>query len=67
LVISFFTFLLIGSSKIVNYFESKPQVTAFFKDEAKQEDINSLKVSFDNSAKVASTKFVSKRRSVKNI
>ena len=65
LVVSYFTFLLVGSSKIVSYFESKPQVTAFFKDEAKQEDINVLKNSFDKSSEVASTKFVSKDEALK--
>src|SRR3989344_1479249 len=39
LVVSFFTFLLTGSSKIINFFESKPQVTAFFKNEAKQSEM----------------------------
>ena len=38
LTISFFTFLLSGSSRVINFFESKPQVTAFFKNEAKQSD-----------------------------
>ena len=42
LVFSFFIFILAGSSKVINYFESKPQVTAFFKDEAKQADIDAL-------------------------
>ncbi|HZJ18617.1 MAG TPA: permease-like cell division protein FtsX [Patescibacteria group bacterium] len=60
LTISFFTFLLLGSSKIVNFFESKPQVTAFFKNEAKQADIDSLKAGLEASSKVASVKFVSK-------
>jgi|SRR5665811_441597 len=60
LTISFFTFLLLGSSKIVNFFESKPQVTAFFKNEAKQADIDSLKTNLEASSKVASVKFVSK-------
>ncbi|OGH08689.1 MAG: hypothetical protein A2152_00685 [Candidatus Levybacteria bacterium RBG_16_35_6] len=65
LVISYFTFLLVGSSKIVNYFESKPQVTAFFKDEAKQQDMDSLRSQFDRSTSVASTKFVSKDEALK--
>jgi len=65
LVISCFTFLLVGSSKIVNYFESKPQVTAFFRNEAKQQDINSLKASLEASGKVASTKFISKDDALK--
>lgn len=61
LVISFFTFLLVGSSKIVAYFESKPQVTAFFRNEAKQEDINSLENKLKDESRVSSVKFVSKK------
>ncbi len=65
LVVSFFTFLIGGSSKIVNYFESKPQVTAFFKNEARQTDINALENSLQSTGKVASVKFVSKEEALK--
>ena len=65
LVISFFTFLIGGSSKIVNYFESKPQVTAFFKSEAKQSDINTLENDLQSSGKIASVKYVSKEEALK--
>lgn len=61
LVISFFVFLLFGSSKIVEYFESKPQVTAFFRNEAKQSDINALENKLKEDSKVSSVKFVSKK------
>jgi cell division transport system permease protein len=65
LAISFFTFLLVGSSKVINYFESKPQVTAFFKNEAKQADIDSLGNQLKATGKVASVKFVSKDDALK--
>ncbi len=65
LVISFFTFILFGSSKVVSYFESKPQVTAFFRNEAKQADINLLEDSLRSTKKVASVKFVSKQDALK--
>lgn len=64
LVVSFFTFLLVGSSKIVNFFESKPQVTAFFKNDAPQADINSLENQLSQSGKVASIKYVSKENAL---
>ena len=60
LAISAFTFLFYGSSKIITFFGSKPQVTAFFKDDAKQEDIEVLKASLMQSGTIASVKFVSK-------
>jgi cell division transport system permease protein len=65
LAISFFTFLLVGSSKVINYFESKPQVTAFFKNEAKQSDINQLENQLQTTGKIASIKFVSKEEALK--
>lgn len=65
LAISFFTFLLVGSSKVINYFESKPQVTAFFKNEAKQSDINQLQSQLQSTGRVASIKFVSKDEALK--
>jgi cell division transport system permease protein len=65
LVVSFFTFLLTGSSEIINYFESKPQVTAFFKNDAKQSDINSLQNKLSVTGKIASIKYVSKQEALK--
>lgn len=65
LFISFFTFLLYGSSKAINYFESRPQVTAFFKNEVKQADIDNLKNDLSATNKVAGIKFVSKQDALK--
>jgi cell division transport system permease protein len=65
LAISFFTFLLAGSSKVIDYFESKPQVTAFFKNEAKPQDITALQNQLLATGKVASVKFVSKTDALK--
>ena len=65
LFISFFTFLLFGSSKAISYFESRPQVTAFFKNEVKQSDIDNLKNQLMATNKVASVKFVSKEDALK--
>ncbi len=64
LAVSIFSFVAIGSSRIITYFESKPQVTAFFKDEAKQENIDALKEQIKATGKVASMKFVSKKEAL---
>jgi cell division transport system permease protein len=64
LVISFFVFLLVGSSKIITFFESKPQVTAFFNNEASQEEINSLQNQLSQRSEIASIKFVSKEQAL---
>lgn len=65
LAISFFTFLLAGSSQIINYFESKPQVTAFFKNEATQSQINALENKLQSTGEIATIKFVSKQDALK--
>ena len=65
LSVSFFALGVYSSNKVINYFESKPQVTAFFKDEAKQSQIDSLKNNVSSSGKVAQAKFVSKKEALK--
>lgn len=65
LTFSLFALILYTSSEVVNYFESKPQVTAFFKDSAKEADINSLKGSLNSSGLVSSLTFVSKEDALK--
>lgn len=65
LFISFFTFLLYGSTKAISYFESRPQATAFFKNEVKQADIDNLKNDLSKTNKIASIKFVSKQDALK--
>lgn len=65
LVVSFFTFLLFGSSIVINYFESKPNLIAFFKIETKQEDMTSLEKNIKATGKVALVKFVSKKEALK--
>jgi len=64
LTVSFFIFLLSGSSKVISFFESKPQVTAFFKNEVKQEEIDNLAKQVQNTGKVASVKFVTKQEAL---
>lgn len=64
LAISVFSFLIFGSSRIISFFESKPQVTAFFKDDAKQENIDALEDSLKQTGKIASMKFVSKKEAL---
>lgn len=62
--ISVFSFLVFGSSIVIKYFESKPQVTAFFKDEAKQQDIDQLSSNLKQSGKIASIRYVSKKEAL---
>jgi cell division transport system permease protein len=60
LSITVFTFIVFGSSTVINFFESKPQVTAFFKDTATQQNIDSLRTQLDATGMIASTKYISK-------
>lgn len=59
-VLTFFAFLLYGSSRIIAYFESVPQVTAFFKEETKQQQIDDLQQQVKDTGKIAEITFVSK-------
>lgn len=64
-VISLFTFGILGSAKVISYFESLPQVTAFFKNEAKQEQMDGLRTEINTSGKVEKITFVSKQEALK--
>lgn len=64
LSISVFAFIVFGSGAVISFFESKPQVTAFFKDEATQQNIDELKNQLDQTGMIASTKYVSKQQAL---
>lgn len=63
-VISLFTFLIVGSGKILNYFESKSQISAYFKDNATQANIDILKSKLKETGKIADLRFVSKQQAL---
>lgn len=63
-VISLFTMILIGSSKIITYFESIPKVSVFFRNEAKQEKIDEISTQLKQSDLVAGVRFISKREAI---
>lgn len=64
LTISVFAILVFGSSIVIQYFESKPQVIAFFKAEAKQENISELEINLKQTGKISKTRFVSKKEAL---
>ena len=64
LSITVFAFIVFGSSAVINFFESKPQVTAFFKDTATQQNIDGLRNQLDATGMIASTKYVSKQQAL---
>lgn len=64
-VISVFAFVILGSSKIITYFESVPQVAAFFKETAKQSEIDQLKKKIESTGKTSKLEFISKDQAYK--
>ncbi|HVA97196.1 MAG TPA: permease-like cell division protein FtsX [Candidatus Acidoferrales bacterium] len=64
LSITVFSFIVFGSSEVINFFESKPQVTAFFKDTATQQNIDDLKKQLDQTGMISSTKYISKEQAL---
>lgn len=60
LLAGFFALTTVGSSLVLEYFESKPQITVFFSDDAAPADPQNLQTSLVATGKVSATKFVSK-------
>lgn len=65
LVVSIFTMVIVSSSQIISYFEASPKVTAFFKEDTEQANIDALADSLKATGKVSSIKFVSKQEAFK--
>lgn len=63
-VITVFTLLAAGSQAILNYFETRPQVTAFFEDQVTLEQIDLLKAKLAETEKTKEIKYVSKEEAL---
>lgn len=55
-----FAFLIFGSQAILSWFETRPQVTGFFKEGTKIEQIQTLQDGLSKTNKVANIKYISK-------
>jgi len=64
-VASLFIFLAAGSLRVLNFFETRPQVTAFLKDEAKPLEIENLKSNISAMENVREVKFISKEEALR--
>lgn len=64
--LSLLTFVLLaaGSEASLKYFESKPQVIAFFKEGSTEQDISVLENALHQESRVTKTKFVSKEEAL---
>ncbi|HVT01318.1 MAG TPA: permease-like cell division protein FtsX [Patescibacteria group bacterium] len=63
--ITIFGILTIFSIRFIAYFESRPQLTVFFKDTATKADIDSMQKSLENTGKTSSVTYVSKEQALK--
>lgn len=63
--ISVFAILTIISIRFISYFESRPQLTVFFKDTTTREDISKLEKKLVATGKTSSVKYVSKDEALK--
>ncbi len=63
-VLTTLTLFLLGTNRLLSYFESKPQVTAFFKDTATNQDIDALKAKIQQTTLVDNLTYVSKEEAL---
>lgn len=59
-----FVLLAVGSAKVLDYFEERPQISAYFKDSAIQEEIETIKSELEQTGLVSSVKFISKEEAL---
>jgi len=64
-VISVFFLIGAGSQRVLQYFEGRPQVTAFLKDEVKPQEIEMIRARVQAKDKVKEVSFVSKEDALK--
>ncbi len=60
LVISVFAVVAYGSDRVLNYFESKAQVTAFFVDDVGEDEILDIKAELEATGLTADVRYISK-------
>lgn len=59
-IVSVFALVVLGAHSMLGYFESRPQVTAFFKDTATSAEVESLKSSINSAVSVEDIRYISK-------
>ncbi len=59
-----FLLLALGSQTALKYFESKPQVIAFFKEGTTSQDVETIQQALNQETRVAETKYVSKEEAL---
>ncbi len=64
LTLLLFLLLALGSQKILQHYESKPQAIAFFKDNTTQSDVNTIEDALLKTGKVTALKYISKEEAL---
>lgn len=64
LTIAVFSVLTIVSVRVINYFETRPQLSVFFKQEISREEIETLRQQLEATGKAQSIKFVSQEEAL---
>lgn len=64
LTVAVFAILTIISIRVINYFETRPQLSVFFKQEATTDEMNILRKEMEDTGKVRSIKYVSKEEAL---
>lgn len=59
-IVSVFALVVLGAHSMLGYFESRPQVTAFFKDDILMADIDLLKKNIGDAVQVDAMQYISK-------
>jgi cell division transport system permease protein len=62
--ISIFAVLTVVSVNLINYFETRPQLTVFFKDTAELNDINAMKAQLQATGKTSDVSYISKEQAL---
>lgn len=63
-VVTTFTLLVLGTNETLQYLQSQPQVTAFFKDNTTNQQINSLRSKIEDSGLAKEITFISKQEAL---
>lgn len=64
LTLLLFLVIALGSQKILQYYESKPQAIVFFKDNVTQVDVDAIKGALNQTGKVTELRYVSKEEAL---
>ena len=63
-VISILSILTYSSGKIIKYFETRPQIIAFLKDEVTESQVSELRQGIENDSRVKEVKYISKEEAL---